>query len=112
MLDQKVTSKFPTLERPFIRAEIHGDDRCAAEGITVVASAPALGICRKLIEAGYDPATPLEAWRGDVLALRVRSIGDGAALTVDEHNGTRLAKWKPFCRSAVSPRIARREGTV
>jgi len=107
----------PTAEKPpgqarVIRAEIHGDDRCAAEGITVVAGAPVLGICRKLIEARHDPETPLEAWRGDVLALRVRSIGDGAALTVDEHNGTRLAKWKPFCRSAVSPRIARREGTV
>jgi hypothetical protein len=105
MSDQKVTGNFPTLERPFIRAEIHGDDRCAAEGITVVAGAPVLGICRKLIEAGYDPATPLEAWRGDVLALRVRSIGDAAALTVDEHNGTCFAKWKPFCHTAVSPRM-------
>ena len=52
MLDQKVTGNFPTLEPPFIRAEIHGDDRCAAEGITIVARAPVLGICRKLIEAG------------------------------------------------------------
>jgi hypothetical protein len=107
MKDQKLTGNFPTGGRPLIRAEIHGDDRCAAEGITVVARAPVQGICRKLIEAGYDPATPLEVFRGAVLALRVRSIGDGAALTVDEHSGTRFAQWKPFCRSAVSPRIAR-----
>jgi hypothetical protein len=39
-------------------------------------------LCRKLIEAGHDPAAPLEAWRGGVLCLRVRSIGEGARLEV------------------------------
>ena len=28
--------------------------------------------------------------------IAIRSIREGAALTVDEHNGTRFAKWKPF----------------
>jgi hypothetical protein len=79
-----------------IRAELFDGDRCSAEGITVVAGAPVLAICRKLIQAGHDPDRPLCAYRGGVLCLTVRSIGEAAALTVDEHNGVRFAKWKPF----------------
>jgi hypothetical protein len=41
-----------------------------------------LVLCRELIEAGYDPAMPLEAWRGEMLCLRVRSIREGARLRV------------------------------
>jgi hypothetical protein len=44
--------------------------------------APVLALCRRLVDAGIDPATPLEVWRGGVLALTVRSIGAGAGLTV------------------------------
>jgi hypothetical protein len=60
-------------------------------------------MCRKLIGAGFDPVIQLSAYRGDVLCLAVRTIGAAAALTVDEHNGTRFAKWKPLLRSAVLP---------
>jgi hypothetical protein len=35
-------------------------------------------------------------------ALRGR-LGTAAGLTVDETNGTRFARWKPFQRSAVGP---------
>ena len=46
-------------------------------------------MCRELVAAGYDPATPLEAYRGDMLCLRVRSIGEGAKYTVkDNSTGT------------------------
>jgi hypothetical protein len=48
---------------PTIRAEIIGTI-CTALGITAHGSAPVLALCRKLVEAGHDPATPLEAWRG------------------------------------------------
>jgi len=44
-----------------IRAEISKSNRCDAEGYTVKTSAPVLAMCRKLVEAGYDPATPLHA---------------------------------------------------
>jgi hypothetical protein len=37
-------------------------------------------ICGKLLEAGIDPAERLEIYRGSTLALRVRSIGEGARL--------------------------------
>jgi len=40
-------------------------------------------IPRPRFARGYDPATPLEAYRGE-LCLRVRSIGEGAKLTVRE----------------------------
>jgi hypothetical protein len=65
-------------------------------------STPVLAICRRLVAAGLDPGRPLIAFRGEMVCLVIRSIGEGAALTVDEHNGTRFAKWKPFPRSAVA----------
>jgi hypothetical protein len=41
-------------------------------------------MCRKLIEAGYDLDQPLEAYRGEMLCLRVSTIGYGAKFTVKE----------------------------
>jgi len=79
---------------------------------TVRAAAPVLTICRKLIAAGFDSDRPLNAYRGEMLCIIVKSIGKAAALTVDEHNGTRFAKWKAFSRSAVSSQIAQRQLTA
>jgi hypothetical protein len=61
-----------------------GSDRCSADGLTVKHNAPVLAMCRALLDAGYDPERPLEAYRGDVLSLRVSSIGYGAKFTVEE----------------------------
>lgn len=79
-----------------IRAELSGSDRCSGLGITANCAAPLLGLCRKLIDAGANPATPLEVWRGQVLCLRVRTIGDGALLTVenDRHGRPRFRRWR------------------
>ena len=55
-----------------IRAELIGSDRCSALGTTARGATPVLGLCRLLVEAGLDPITPLEAWRGSTLCLRVR----------------------------------------
>ncbi len=66
-----------------IRAEIAGDDTASAGGITVKATAPVIALCRKLVEAGHDPATPLEAYRGATLCLRVRSIGEAGGLEIN-----------------------------
>jgi hypothetical protein len=65
-----------------IRADLDGDDVCTAEGITAHGHAPILMLCRLLLGAGFNPDRPLEVFRGDVLALQVRSIGEGAALVV------------------------------
>ena len=44
-----------------------------------------LALCRQLIAAGHDPRLPLEAWRGLVPCLRVRSIGEAAQLRLATH---------------------------
>jgi hypothetical protein len=93
------------LTKTSLRAELFGSGICSAAGLTAVNHAPVLTLCRQLIQAGFDPSTPLEAWRSATLALRVRSIGKATRLTVDETR-TAFARWKPFSGAAVSPRIA------
>jgi hypothetical protein len=67
-----------------IRAALSSDSICTALGFTVTAGAPVLALCRKLIEVStYAPETPLTAYRGDVLCLKVRSIGEAAELEID-----------------------------
>ena len=80
-----------------IHATITGFDRCDAGDHTVRAAAPVLAMCRKLLAAGHDPARPLHAYRGDTLALKVRSIGEGAKLTVKDNS----------CRDARLPSLLR-----
>jgi hypothetical protein len=85
----------PNIEQASIRAELKGDT-CAAFGITGHGSAPVLALCRELVSAGFNSAAPLEAWRGEILCLRVRSIGEGAGLTVedDRHGRPRFRRWR------------------
>ena len=68
-----------------IRADLIGSDCCSALGVTARGTTPVLVLCRLLVEAGHDSATPLEVWRGDVLCLRIRSIGEGATLRIGTH---------------------------
>ena len=65
-----------------IRAVIIGADQCETLSHKVRASAPVLALCRELIEAGHDPACQLHVYRNGVLALRVRSIGEAARLSI------------------------------
>jgi hypothetical protein len=90
---------------PTIRAEIIGTT-CTALGITAHGSAPVLALCRKLVEAGHDPATPLEAWRGAVLCLRIRSIGEGAQITVQDGENGRpgFRRWRDREKAVAQPR--------
>jgi hypothetical protein len=78
-------SQVATPRQEPINVELSGSDHCAALGITVQSTTPVLQLCWKLIEAGYDPNTALHAYRGNVLALRVRSIGIGARLRIGSH---------------------------
>jgi hypothetical protein len=66
-----------------IRADLSGADTCTAHGLTVRVAAPVFALCRKLVEAGHDPARPLHAYRGSMLPLTVSSIGWGAKHTVE-----------------------------
>jgi hypothetical protein len=82
-----------------IRATLTGSNCCEALGITARGYAPVLDLCRALVKAGHEPRRPLHAYRGDVLALRVRSIGKGAKLTIKEDRaGPRFVAWEPFPR--------------
>jgi hypothetical protein len=67
-----------------LRAVIIGSNQATANGVTVRRRAPVLALCRALIEAGHNPDTPLEAYRGTKLCLKMRSIGECARLTVKE----------------------------
>jgi hypothetical protein len=82
-----------------IHATLIGSNCCEALGITARGYAPVLELCRALVKAGHDPRRPLHAYRGDVLAHKVRSIGEGARLTVREDRaGPRFVAWEPFPR--------------
>jgi len=74
----------PLTQAPFY-ATLAGSNGCDAEGITAHGSAPVLGLCRELVAAGHNPDRPLHAYRGDMLALAVRSIGEGAQLRIASH---------------------------
>ena len=65
------------------RAELIGSNICTACGIRVRSTTPVLSICRRLIEAGYDADQALQVYRGDVLALTVVSIAQGACLEIN-----------------------------
>ena len=66
-----------------IRAELAESDTATALGTVAKGSSPVIKLCRLLIEAGYDPLTPLEAWRGGTLCLHVRSIGEASGLQLN-----------------------------
>lgn len=85
-----------TIECNPLRAELVGSDRCAIEGFTATSQTPALALCRTLLAAGFDPATPFDCYRGTTLAIRVRSIGEAAKLAVEDNKTGRptFRRWR------------------
>ncbi|MET0706818.1 MAG: hypothetical protein ABWY82_08235 [Tardiphaga sp.] len=72
-----------------IRADLTGSNQCCAVNIMARGYSPVLALCRKLIAADHDPSRRLQIYRGETLCLTVRSIGEGARLTVqDNRHGT------------------------
>ena len=102
----------PIVEAKAIFAELIGSNTCTAAGITVVDRAPVLALCRALVTAGQDPNRPLHAYRGDVLCLCVRSIGEGARLAVedDRHGRPRLRRWRNRARRYGAASLVRQIG--
>jgi hypothetical protein len=90
-----------------LTAELIGSRCCDCEshGIRTVGHAPGLAMCRELLAAGVNPDTALAIFRKGVLALRIRSIREGASLTVeDTESGTpRFRLARPPRRGAASP---------
>jgi hypothetical protein len=66
-----------------IRCELIGSDTAIGLGRAVKAYTPVLDLCRELVAAGENPTRPLHAYRGQVLCLQIRSIGEGANLEIN-----------------------------
>jgi hypothetical protein len=94
-------------KRGAIVAAIIGDDTANAEGVTVTSPSPVLSLCRALVNAGFDPTTPLHAYRRDVLCLRVRAIGEAAELEVGS-NGIGFIRRPARLRAGPPVRVSRR----
>jgi len=73
-----------------LRSELIGENACAALGMTARGRTPVLALCRLLVEYGYDPASTLEAYRGQKLCLTARSIGEAAGLAVESSHFRRV----------------------
>src|SRR5262245_4816594 len=78
-------------------ADLVGSDICTAAGIIARSYAPVLALCRRLIEAGIDPDRPLHGYRGDTVAVVVRSIAEGARLAVGDNRlgQLRFVRFRP-----------------
>jgi hypothetical protein len=81
-----------------LRAELAGDSFCSIGDIVASGRTPVLALCRSLLAAGLDPDAALHVFRGATLALKVRSIREGAVLTVSEetNRSPRFKPWKPL----------------
>lgn len=102
----EASNTLPNQPKQAVRAELVGSNTCRVEGYTVQAPAPVLAACRKLIATGFDPNRALHVYRGETVALTIRTIAEGAALSVDESRSS-FCRWKPFSRAAVSPPMRR-----
>src|SRR5215831_1288773 len=92
-----------------ILAQFIKSDRCSAKGLEVRANAPGLAMCRKLLEAGYDPDRPLHCFRGETLAMKISSIAYGARYSVSEPSTGSGVRLVPYLdgpqKSGVAPPI-------
>jgi hypothetical protein len=96
-----------------IRAELIGSDRCSALGVNEHSPAPVLALCRLLVEAGHDPVTPLEVWRGWTLCLRIRRIGEAAELEPSPRGAGFVRGRPPVAKTARGlPAGQRHDGAV
>lgn len=66
-----------------VTAKLTGMDTIVALGVTTVSKTSVLTLCAELVAAGIDPESPLAVYRGDRLALTVRSIGEAARLAIN-----------------------------
>jgi hypothetical protein len=105
---KRVTARLAAAATSAVRAELIGANATAL-GITATGPAPVLALCRELLAAGVDPDQCLEVYRGAVVALRIRTITEGARLTVKDNRLGRpvFARWQDRAASdAAAPPIA------
>lgn len=91
-----------------VKAQLIGSDRVVVDDIE---ARTALDLCRKLLAAGADPDAALVCYRGNQVALRIHTIGEGAKLAIRE-DGLRVVQWKAFSNRDVSPPMRQIEKAV
>src|SRR5215472_14932232 len=99
----------PHTKLQLVRVDLAGDDCCRCQEIdaAVTANAPVLAMCRQLLATGVDPDTPLCVYRRGVLALKVRSLREGARLTVKTAgNGTPIFTLDDVYKGAAAPPVS------
>jgi hypothetical protein len=81
---------------------------CRIGDQTTVSRTPILTACRELLAQGVNPDRALEIYRRGILAVRVRSIGEGARLTIrEDRHGVELAPHRTaFAHDGIKPRAA------
>ena len=89
-----------------LRAELVGSARCTIAGFIATSAAPVLALCRTLLAAGFDPSQPLEGYRGATLALRVRSIGEAAALELNSEGTGFRRRRQPDAAPPIAPIVS------
>ncbi len=103
----RVITGQPTTEAPVI-GDIDDNNICRIGEHVTTGRTPILTACRELLAQGIGPDRALEIYRRGVLAVRVRSIGRGAKLTVREDRGA--PEFSPhrtgFALDGASPRAA------
>jgi hypothetical protein len=97
-----------------ITAALIGADTAHAGDIVTRGKSPVFALCRALLAAGADPDSKLECFRGDVLALTVKTIGIGAKLTIKENVwvGPRVVPYEPFSRDRVGRHVRQNDEAV
>ena len=58
-----------------IRARMIDANTCAAMGVTVTGLDPVRGLCKRLVNDGWDPDAPMKVWKGDKPWRWVTAIG-------------------------------------
>ena len=91
-----------------IVAQLSDSDTCTALGLTAQSTSPVLALCRQLVAAGHDPAQPLHVFRGNTLALIIRSIA--ARLEINGEGTGFRPRRQPDAGSLAAPKLPVRIG--
>jgi len=94
-----------------IKGRLIGDHTCHVGNLPTNADTPIFEMCRLLLLHGYAPGRPLLVFRGNTLAVTVRTIREGAGLSVNG-KGSAFYRLRKVCigppvRKSASPLISR-----
>jgi hypothetical protein len=93
--DLPASNSQQTFSTQVLHAELIGDDTCTGGGTIVRGRAPALALCRQLLAAGCNPDAALTVFRNGIVSLRIRTLAEGASLTVEECSDGR-PRFRPY----------------